>query len=185
MKPDRLNLLKPFARTAVAAAFTLALLSACMVGPDFEKPAAPVSQDYDAQAEHRLGGTDAPAGSQHIDLDEKIDGDWWSAFGSAKLDRVMHQAIDGNLDLEAADATLAQAQEAVAATRGGLSPQLDFGAQAGRERAIRRHQAADRTAGGAGRSAEAPVRRGLPDRDWRCRQPGHPARIRESTDRRG
>jgi NodT family efflux transporter outer membrane factor (OMF) lipoprotein len=107
-----------------------------MVGPDFEKPAAPVSQDYDAQAEHRLGGTDAPAGSQHIDLDEKIDGDWWSAFGSAKLDRVMHQAIDGNLDLEAADATIAQAQEAVAATRGGLSPQLDFGAQAGRERAI-------------------------------------------------
>jgi len=134
MKTIGLNLFKHSGRTAAAAASML--LSACMVGPDFEKPAAPVSQHYDAQAEQQLGGAGAPAGAQHVDLDQKLDGDWWSAFGSAKLDQVMRKAIDGNLDLEAADATIAQAGEGVAAARGGLSPQVDFGAQALRQRAV-------------------------------------------------
>ncbi len=122
------------ARTAIIAASTVTLLSACMVGPDFEKPAAPASQHYDALAEHRLAGTGGPPGAQHVDLDKKVDGDWWSVFGSAKLDQVMRKAIDGNLDLEAADATIAQANEAVAAANGGLLPQVDFGAQGGRQR---------------------------------------------------
>jgi NodT family efflux transporter outer membrane factor (OMF) lipoprotein len=115
----------------VLAASTFALLAGCMVGPDFEKPAAPASKHYDIQAEQALAGT----GAQHIDFDRKIDGDWWSSLGSSKLDRVMHTVIDGNLRLEAADATIAQANEAVTSVRGSLSPQVDFGAQGGRERA--------------------------------------------------
>ncbi|MFI4981575.1 MAG: TolC family protein, partial [Nevskiales bacterium] len=129
-----LNLFKQPGRMVVATASML-MLSACMVGPDFERPAAPASRHYDAQAEQQLAAAGGPPGLQHVDLDRKVDGDWWSAFGSAKLDQVMHKAIDGNLDLEAADATIAQAGEAVAAARGGLSPQLDFGAQGGRQRA--------------------------------------------------
>jgi NodT family efflux transporter outer membrane factor (OMF) lipoprotein len=122
------------ARTTLIAAATVTLLSACMVGPDFERPAAPASQHYDVQAEHQLAGPGAAAGAQHIDLDKKVDGNWWAVFGSTKLDQVMRKAIDGNLDLEAADATIAQANEAVAAANGGLLPQVDFGAQAGRQR---------------------------------------------------
>jgi NodT family efflux transporter outer membrane factor (OMF) lipoprotein len=129
------NLFKQSSRAAAAAASSLMLLSACMVGPDFEKPSAPASQHYDAQAEDQLAGHGGPAGAQHIDLDKKVDGDWWSAFGSAKLDQVMRKAIAGNLDLEAADATIAQAQESIAAAAGALSPQVGFGAQAGRQRA--------------------------------------------------
>lgn len=108
----------------VVVASTCTLLSACMVGPDFERPVAPASQHYDVDAEHQLA----------IVLDKKIEGDWWAAFGSAKLDAVMHKAIDGNFDLEQADATIAQADEAVTAAGGALSPQADFGAQAGRQR---------------------------------------------------
>jgi NodT family efflux transporter outer membrane factor (OMF) lipoprotein len=115
----------------VLAASTFALLAGCMVGPNFEKPAAPASKHYDIQAEHALAGT----GAQHIDFDRKIDGDWWSSLGSSKLDLVMHKVIDGNLGLEAADATIAQANEAVTSVRGALSPQVDFGAQVGRQRA--------------------------------------------------
>jgi NodT family efflux transporter outer membrane factor (OMF) lipoprotein len=130
MKRIPLKLFNP-ARTA-AAALSL-LLSACMVGPDYKQPAAPASQHYDTQAEQQLGsGTLA----QHVAFGKTPDGDWWSAFGSNKLDQVMHQAVAGNLDLEAADATIAQAGEAVTATRGGLSPQLDFGAQVSRQRTI-------------------------------------------------
>jgi NodT family efflux transporter outer membrane factor (OMF) lipoprotein len=122
------------ARTVTLATATAALLSACMVGPNFERPAVPASQHYDAQAEQELGGTTA-AGAAHVDFGKRVDGDWWSALGSAKLDEVMHKAIVGNFDLEAADATIAQANEAVAAAAGGLSPQVGFGAQGGRQRA--------------------------------------------------
>ncbi|TPG04515.1 efflux transporter outer membrane subunit [Rhodanobacter glycinis] len=132
MKLVRSFLFKQLARIVVTSASTL--LSACMVGPDYERPAAPQSQHYDAQAEHQLVETGRPVGAQHIDLGKKVDGDWWSAFGSAKLDQVMRKAIDGNLDLQAADATIARANEAVAAAGGGLLPQVDLGVQGGRQR---------------------------------------------------
>jgi outer membrane protein TolC len=112
-----------FTRTITLVFVVAALLSACMVGPNFERPAAPTSQHYDAQAEHELGGANTPVGVPHVDFGKRVEGDWWSTLGSAKLDEVMHKAIVGNLDLEAADATIAQANEAVAATAGGLSPQ--------------------------------------------------------------
>ncbi len=105
------------------AAVALGLLSGCAVGPNFARPAPPPSQHYDVQAE------------QGVTLGGQIAGDWWAAFHSPKLDAVMHQAIAGNLDLAAADATIAQAQEATSAARGALRPQLDFGAEDGRERA--------------------------------------------------
>jgi NodT family efflux transporter outer membrane factor (OMF) lipoprotein len=134
MKTTRSTLFTQATRSALASSL-LVLLSACMVGPNFEKPAAPASQHYDTQAEQQLAGTGGPAGAQHVDFDKKVDGDWWTTFGSAKLDQMMHKAIDGNLDLEAADATIAQASEAIASAAGGLSPQVGFGAQGGRQRA--------------------------------------------------
>ncbi|APG03702.1 RND transporter [Luteibacter rhizovicinus DSM 16549] len=116
-------------KTALATT-TFALLAGCMVGPDFEKPAAPASTHYDVKAEQALAGNTA----QHIDFDKRIDGDWWSSLGSPKLDQVMRKVIEGNLGLEAADATIAQANEAVTSVRGALSPQVDLAAQGGRQR---------------------------------------------------
>ncbi len=121
-----------FARTTRLATCALALLSACTVGPDFKAPPAPASQHYDPSAE--LGLT-APA-TETISFGREIRGDWWSSLGSPKLDQVMQQAIAGNLDLAAADATIAQAAEAVNSAEGGLYPQLDYGAQVGRQRSV-------------------------------------------------
>jgi len=119
------------ARTALFAAPAL-LLSACMVGPDFSRPAAPASRHYDLQAERSLAAGRVD-GAQHIAPDRAPTDDWWAVFGSPKLDRVMRQAVAGNLDLDAADATIAQANEAVAAAGGALLPQLDVAAQGGRQ----------------------------------------------------
>lgn len=115
------------ARTMTLAVAVSLLLSACMVGPDFERPAAPSTQHYDAQAEQALDG--------NIAFGKQAQGDWWSTLGSGKLDEVMRKAIAGNLNLQAADATIAQANEAVASVAGGLSPQVGFGAGGGRQRA--------------------------------------------------
>lgn len=122
-------------RTGIVVASALALLSACAaVGPNYTAPAEPVSRHYDQQAESQLAPTGGTTGVQHIVFGETLSGDWWTVFRSAKLDEVMHRAIAGNLDLVAADATIAQASEAVAAARGGLYPQVDYGAEAGRLR---------------------------------------------------
>ncbi|WP_460126210.1 efflux transporter outer membrane subunit [Pseudomonas sp. S2_C03] len=110
----------------------LAFLSACTVGPDYQMQPPSQSQHYDRQAEQRL--TRDGHAQQRIGLGQRINGDWWSAFQSPKLDQVVRRAIDGNLELVAADATLRQAASSVAAAQGALYPQVDLGAQAGRQR---------------------------------------------------
>ncbi|WP_192564741.1 efflux transporter outer membrane subunit [Pseudomonas gozinkensis] len=100
----------------------LVILSACTVGPDFQRPAERASQHYDQAAE------------QHFAMGQRLNGDWWSAFRSPKLDQVVRRAINGNLELVAADATLRQAAASVAAAEGVLYPQVDFAVSAGRQR---------------------------------------------------
>lgn len=132
MKLSGSSLSRRVARAALFAAPAL-LLSACMVGPDFSRPAAPASRHYDLQAERALTAPGVPGSAQRIDADRAPTDDWWAVFGSPKLDQVMRQAVAGNLDLDAADATIAQANEAVAAAGGALLPQLDIAAQGGRQ----------------------------------------------------
>ncbi len=121
--------------TGVVAIFVLALLPGCTVGPNYTRPAGPASEQYDQPAEKQLSAPGGLTNAQHISPAQKINGDWWLGFSSAKLDQVMHQAIEGNFDLAAADATIAQAREAVIGARGGLYPQIDAGGQLGRQRA--------------------------------------------------
>lgn len=118
----------PQFKNTFGALAALAFLTACTVGPDYRMQPPSTSQHYDQQAEQRLSG------ERRIDLGRKVRGDWWSAFQSPKLDKVVRRAIDGNLELVAADATIRQAASSVAAAEGALYPQVDFGAQAGRQR---------------------------------------------------
>ncbi len=118
----------------IIAVSALTFLSGCAVGPNYARPADPVSEQYDPQAQTQLSAAGGLVGAQHITVGQNINGDWWSALGSTKLDQVMRQAIDGNLDLEAAEATIAQANETVLGAKGGLYPQIDYGAQLGRQR---------------------------------------------------
>jgi NodT family efflux transporter outer membrane factor (OMF) lipoprotein len=120
-----------FTRSAIPGAFSalalMVMLSACTVSPDFQRPATGSSAHYDEQAEQSTG-------AQRFDMGQRIHGDWWTALRSPKLDQVMRRAIDGNLELVAADATLRQAAASVAAAEGALYPQVDFAAAGGRQR---------------------------------------------------
>lgn len=134
MKSNTFVLNRQQFQTTVGAVSALMFLSACTVGPDYKEPAQTLSQHYDQQAEQRLGEGGNKVAEQHIELGKKVSGDWWSAFHSPKLDKVVRRVIDGNLELVAADATIRQAASSVAAAEGALYPQVDFGAQAGRQR---------------------------------------------------
>lgn len=133
MTTVRLNLARRTTLAAVLGGATLAFLSGCMVGPDYQRPADTPSSHYDTDAEHALDGSHT-GGAPRVGYDATIDADWWTLFHAPRLDQVVHKALDGNLDLDAANATIAQANEAIAAAGGALMPQVGFAAQAGRQR---------------------------------------------------
>jgi NodT family efflux transporter outer membrane factor (OMF) lipoprotein len=110
-----------------AVVLTGAMMSACAaVGPEFQVPAAPKTEGYAMQGD---AASKVPkVGSGPIAASADTAGDWWTAFGSADLDRVVRQALSDSPTLAAADAALAQSREAVAAARAGLGPRGNLNA---------------------------------------------------------
>ena len=101
------------------------LLSACTVGPDFKTPAPPAVTNFAAK------GDTAPPDDQHLLLDRKIEGDWWTAFQSPALNDVIKVALTDNQDVLAAKENMAEAEEQVNAAEGALLPQVSLGGTAG------------------------------------------------------
>ncbi|UPG94586.1 efflux transporter outer membrane subunit [Luteibacter aegosomatissinici] len=133
MKTARLFHARRTALAAVLGGATLALLSGCMVGPDYQRPGDTASAHYDVAAEQKLDHTSADTAPK-VSFDAKVDADWWTLFKSPRLNDVVQKAIEGNLSLDAANATIAQANQAIAAAGGALYPQVGFAADAGRQR---------------------------------------------------
>jgi NodT family efflux transporter outer membrane factor (OMF) lipoprotein len=113
-------------RHAWMAGALCAALSACTVGPNFQRPAAP-SSGY-AQA---VPGANAARG---INYGGEVADDWYRLFGSPPLDQLVRQALAGNNDLAAARHGLVAAQYELKAVAGTQLPQLDLGGQIGRAR---------------------------------------------------
>lgn len=98
---------------------SLAALSACMVGPDFEKP------EFDSPAGWN-GAKDSgvlaqnPKGYSQRDLVE-----WWRLFGDDVLCGLIDKAVAKNFSLETARAKVEQARATLGIHRSGLWPSLD------------------------------------------------------------
>lgn len=129
--PSLLSLI--FARAALAAS-AAALLDGCTVGPDFTPPPAPATANYTTEKTPDLMPADSAEAAQHIELGKKIAADWWTLFHSPELNELIQDAIANNHTLEAAKATLAEAQEQVTASGGPLYPKIDLGASAARQK---------------------------------------------------
>ncbi len=63
-----------------------------------------------------------------------IQGDWWTLFHSETLNKLVEASLKGNPDLEAAQASLRQAQENYYAAEGAFFPSVDAAAGVTRER---------------------------------------------------
>jgi NodT family efflux transporter outer membrane factor (OMF) lipoprotein len=109
-----------------------ALLGAgCAVGPEFQRPAAPSFDRYGESSIVLPGAGDGQV-RQRLLPGATAAAQWWHAFDSVALNDTVDLALRGSPTLEAARATLAAANETLAATRGAIFPQLDLNAAASR-----------------------------------------------------
>jgi len=116
------------------AALLAALIAAsCAVGPNFHRPAPPQTDRYTTQPLPTTDAGDSTA-QQHFVLGSNPDAAWWRGFGSSDIDSLVDQALQANPNLSAAEATLRQSLENVAAQRGAYFPTLQGQAGATRNR---------------------------------------------------
>jgi NodT family efflux transporter outer membrane factor (OMF) lipoprotein len=113
------------------------LLASCAVGPDFFVPTPPDVDRYTTTPMPKAtASADTTGGvSQVFENGRDLPGEWWTLYRSRHLNGEIKQAIAANANLKAAEATLRQARETVAAQIGTLLPTIDGAGQATREQA--------------------------------------------------
>ena len=125
-KVPRVMSFLPFRRAVVMTAVMTAL-SACAVGPDFHRPEAPEVERYTPSP--LPDATDAaplPQGeAQRLVAGGEIPAQWWTLFGSQKLEQLIREALARSPNLAAAQAALHQAEQIRRAEAGSLLPDLD------------------------------------------------------------
>lgn len=99
-----------------------AMLAACAVGPDYQRPAAEVPPKYQPEAPW------APAAP----ADTLLKGNWWELFQDSQLAPLVDRALAANQNLKVAAARLDQARAQLLVARADLFPTLSLGASAGR-----------------------------------------------------
>jgi len=111
-----------------------ATLSACAVGPSFERPAAPTVERYSTTQEATPAVTSADVTAQQVNFGSALPADWWSLFKSDALNQLVAQALAGNQTLAAAQSTVQQAQALAEAKTGMRYPEVDLTASSGRQK---------------------------------------------------
>jgi outer membrane protein, multidrug efflux system len=125
-------------RITTFVCFTLtAWLTACAGGPAYQRP------DVTLPAQWQSGATAAAAAP--------VTTAWWSDFRSPELDRLITAALDGNRDLKAAGARMAQARALAQIAGANLAPSLAASADVALNKGAGAQRATQHSAGvGAG-----------------------------------
>lgn len=97
-----------------------ALLAACAVGPDYQRP------EIKAPEKWRIDYPEAA---------EVANTKWWEQFGDPALNQIVEEALIGNLDIQAAAARVDQFLGALSTTRSQFFPQIGYAGGASRNRA--------------------------------------------------
>ena len=124
---SRAGLTPLFSRSLSPMVLSLAVLilsSACTVGPEYNRPSAPVPAAYKEDSNWR------PAQPS----DTAIRGKWWEIFGDASLNALEEQVNVSNQSLKAAEAQFLQARALIRLSRAGYYPTLTVSPSAARIR---------------------------------------------------
>lgn len=105
---------------AVTCAFSV-LLAGCAVGPNYRRPVTTVPETHRGQ----LGPAEAAS---------LADRPWWEVFGDPVLQGLIDEALQSNLDLEAAASRVELARNLVTVARSDVFPQVGYAGEAARLR---------------------------------------------------
>lgn len=106
-----------------AAVSALALLSGCLLGPDYKRPELATPEQYRYTPPRSEISPSA------------ADTAWWKQFGDPQLDALIDEALANNLDVVAAAARVDQFYGALGITRSALFPQVGADVNGSRNRA--------------------------------------------------
>ena len=104
----------------VAALLPSVLLAACAVGPNYRRPATPVTETY--------RGEEMPEPTSIADLP------WWEVFHDDVLQFLIAEALRNNYDLQTAVARVESARGVLISTRSQMFPQAGYEGDASRGR---------------------------------------------------
>jgi NodT family efflux transporter outer membrane factor (OMF) lipoprotein len=99
---------------------SLTIVSACAVGPDYERPRVDLPDRMPDAAPVTTGGTASAIVLTSADPADR----WWTLFGDPQLERLVHDARFGNQDIRAAVARVHAARAAVIGARAPLFPSV-------------------------------------------------------------
>jgi multidrug efflux system outer membrane protein len=108
-----------------AAVGLLALVAGCAVGPDYQRPSAPVPETY--AGETNIWKVAEP----RADLPK---GNWWEIFNDAELNKLEGAAAAANQELKTAMAVFEEARAFVDVSRSGFFPHVGLNPSFIRER---------------------------------------------------
>src|SRR5205823_6946240 len=114
-----------FARRIAVVALSAAVAvmeSGCTVGPNFQRPEASSATRYTETPlpPETVSAAGTGGATQRFVSGADLPAQWWSLYRSESLDRLVRDALAGSPTLSAAQATLRQARENLAARTGAL-----------------------------------------------------------------
>ena len=112
-------------RAPLLALLASLIMTGCMVGPNYERPATTTPDVFD-----RTQTAQAPSRA----VESTFNPEWWTLFNDPVLDNLEKQLADSNLDVAAASARLRQSRAQQRVTGAARLPTLDGAASYDRER---------------------------------------------------
>ena len=108
----------------------VAFLSACTMGPDFQRPALQTPAQWPGVPAATTTDADAV---RSVTVPEPVDPQWWNSFGDPLLTELVTRAMDSNLDLKVAAARLAESRAQFGQAKAEEFPTLNGNASYTRE----------------------------------------------------
>jgi NodT family efflux transporter outer membrane factor (OMF) lipoprotein len=96
------------------------LLTGCMVGPKYTKPAVPAAPAFTEQPPKSFTESSGWKPAQPADATLRMD--WWQLFGDSELNRLEAEVNPSNQTLKAAEARFREARALIQLNRAGLFP---------------------------------------------------------------
>src|SRR5712692_9196055 len=96
---------------------TTLLCAGCMVGPDYRKPAVPMTPAYKEDEGWKVAQP----------RDQIPRGKWWEIFGDPQLNALEEQVSEANQNVKVAEARFRQARALIGFARAGLFPTVSAG----------------------------------------------------------